>query len=400
MTGIWEFPAGDGQGEPEVLERARRLGPRIAGWAPEAEQGRRLPEALLGALHEARLFRLLLPRSLGGEETDPVTFVRVIEEVARADASTAWCLCQAAGCSLAGAFLAPSAAAEVFGEARAVLAWGPPAGETRAQVADGGYRVSGTWSFASGGRHATWLGAACAVYEPDGAPRHRPDGAAEIRTMLFPAERAAWTDTWDVVGLRATGSDTYAVTDLFVPSTHTFARDDQAERRHPGPLYGFPTGSFFASGFAGVALGLARAMLDQFTELARAKAPRGLGGPLRERATVQDQVARAEARLRAAREFLLGSLDRIWRAVTATGQVGLDQRMLIRLAGTHAIHAAMAVADGAYHGAGATAIFTGSPFERRFRDLHTVAQQLQGRTAHYENVGRFLLGLAPDTTFL
>lgn len=395
----WDLAGAREAGETEPVERARKLAPRVAALAAEAERARRLPGPLVDALHEARLFRLLLPRSVDGDEVDPVTFVRVIEEVARADASTAWCLCQAGGCALTAAFLAPGAAAEVFGDPRAVLAWGPPAGEVRAVEADGGYRVTGTWSFASGGRHATWLGAQAPVHEPTGTPRRRAGGTLWVRTLLFPAARAAWTDTWDVIGLRATGSDTYTVSDLFVPSALVFTRDDQAERRHPGPLYGFPTGSYFASGFAGVALGLARAMLDAFVELARGKTPRGLGGPLRENPTVQERVARAEATLRAARGFLLGSLDGIWREVVRTGGPSLDQRMLIRLAGTHAIHAAVAVGDAAYHAAGATAIFEGSAFERRFRDLHTVAQQIQGRTAHYETVGRHLLGLTPDATF-
>jgi indole-3-acetate monooxygenase len=188
------------------------------------------------------------------------------------------------------------------------------------------------------------------------------------------------------------------VTDLFVPREHSAARDDPAERRHGGPLYCFPTTSLYASGFAGVALGNARSALDAFIALAHAKTPRGLRQALRESAVVQSELARTEARVGAARALILTSLEEVWRSVVETGMLGLDQRVRIRIAATHAITEATATVDFAYHTAGATAIFDVNPFERRFRDAHTVAQQLQGRQTHFETVGRVLLGLEPDTT--
>ncbi len=384
----------------ECLERARGLAALIEASADQAERERRLPEPLFTALVEAGLFRLLLPRSLDGAEVDPVTFVRVVEDIAKRDASTAWCLCQVSGCSMIAAYLDPRVARQIFGsDPQGILAWGPGPG-ARAVAVDGGYRVSGTWTFASGGRHATWLGGPCPVYEPDGTPRRRADGSPEGRTMLFPAERATMIDVWNVIGLRATGSDSFSVSDLFVPGEHSVARDDPAERRYSGLLYCFPTGSMYAAGFAGVALGIARSTFDAFIALARDKTPRGFKHTLRESAVVQSQVALAEARLGSARTYLLAELGEIWRAVGRAGTLALDQRVRIRLAATHAIQEAKDVVDGSYHAAGATAIFQGSGFERRFRDMHAVTQQLQGRVAHYETVGRFLLGLETDTSFL
>jgi indole-3-acetate monooxygenase len=175
---------------------------------------------VLQGLFDASLFRLLLPRFLDGGEVDPLTFVEVIEEIAKHDGSTGWCLCQAAGCSMAAAYLRPEAAREIFADQRAVLAWGP-SNDARAQVVDGGYRINGTWSFASGCRHATWLGGYCPIQEPDGKTRRRPDGAADGRTMLFPAAQATIVDVWHVTGLRGTASDAFTVTDLFVPHEHT-----------------------------------------------------------------------------------------------------------------------------------------------------------------------------------
>ncbi len=381
------------------LERARGLAPTIAACADEIERERRLPDALLQALLDAGLFRLLLPRWLDGFELDPASFVQVIEEVARADASTAWVLCQTSGCSMSAAYLDRAVAREIFGPRHGILAWGPgPA--TRAVAVDGGYRVTGTWAFASGCRHATWLGGSCPIYEPDGQPRLRPGGAPETRTMLFPVEQARLEDVWDVIGLRGTASDAFSVSDLFVPRERTLIRDEPGERRYEAPLYCFPTNSLFAAGFAGVALGTARAVLDAFVELAQVKTPRGAARPLRESAVAQASVAQAEARWRSARMLLLGSLAEIWQAVERSGHLRLDQRMQIRLASTHAIHQAKEALDLVYHAAGATAIFASQPFERRFRDLHTVTQQVQGRQAHFEAVGQFLLGLEADTTWL
>ncbi len=384
----------------DYVERAQKLAPQIESWADQAEAERRLPEPVLAALFDAGLFRLLLPRSLNGAELDPVTFVHVIEEVAKADASAAWCLCQAAGCSMVAAYLQPDVAGDIFAkDPRALLAWGPGP-DARAVAVEGGYRVTGTWSFASGCRHATWLGGYCPIYEPDGSPRRGDDGTRIARTMLFPVESAKIVDVWNVGGLRATGSDAFVASDLFVPHERSAARDDPSTRLHPGPLYCFPIGCLYASGFAGVALGIARRMLDAFIELARDKTPRGFTRPLRDNAVIQSQVAQAEARLRSARLFLVGSLEEIWRAVEPSGIFSLDQRVLIRLAATYAIHQAKEVADLTHHAAGATSIFTASAFDRRFRDIHAVTQQLQGRQAHFETVGQFLLGLQPDTTWL
>jgi alkylation response protein AidB-like acyl-CoA dehydrogenase len=382
------------------LERARALGPLLEDLSDRTEQERRLPEPVLRALFDAALFRLLLPRFLDGGEVDPVTFVQVIEEIAKHDASVAWCLCQAAGCAMTAAYVRPESAREIFGDPRAVLAWGP-SNDATAVAVDGGYRVSGTWSFASGCRHATWLGGYCAIHEPDGSARRRPDGSADGRTMLFPAGQATIVDVWQVTGLRGTGSDAFTVTGLFVPREHAVSRDDPAERRHPAPLYCFPSGSLYAAGFAGVAMGIARSSLDAFIELAREKEPRSSKRLVRDSALVQFQVAQAEAQLGSARAFLLGSLERIWADVSRSGlALGLEQRVQIRLASTYGIHQAKQVVDTVHHAAGSSAIFMSSAFERRFRDIHTVTQQLQGRQAHLETVGRYLLGLPPDTTFL
>jgi alkylation response protein AidB-like acyl-CoA dehydrogenase len=337
---------------------------------------------------------LLLPRSLGGVELLPADFVPVIEEIAKSDASTAWCLNQASGCSMTAAYLKPEAACEIFGGPRGILAWGPGPGTAR--VVDGGYRVTASWSFASGSHNATWLGCHVPVVEADGTPRLNPDSSAVIRTMLFPKSSAKMTDIWHVMGLKGTGSDRFSVEDFFVPGRHSATRDDDT-RQEQGLLYRFSSLQLYAAGFAGVAMGIARSTLDAFVTLAQEKVPFRSAGTLRDNNLIQSQVAQAEARLSAARAFLLRSLEEITAEVARVGHITLDQRMMVRLASTFAIHQSLQVVDTAYHAAGSTAIFEQNRFERRFRDIHTVCQQLQGRQEHFETVGQHLLGLEPGS---
>jgi alkylation response protein AidB-like acyl-CoA dehydrogenase len=382
-----------------MLEAARALAPTIAKYADRVEAERRLPALLADALHEAGLFRMLLPRSLGGAELDPPAFVQVMETVAMADASTAWVLGQTAGCSMVAAYLDPVVAKAIFGPPRGVLAWGSGPRGSAVRV-DGGYRLTGSWSYASGIREASWVGAHTFVVNPDGSPRRHADGPAVIRTLLFPVEQARITDVWDVMGLRGTGSDTYEVDDLFVPDAQSAARDDAAERREQGPLYCFSSGHLYASGFACVSLGIARALLDAYVDLAGAKIAHRATKPLRESPVVQAQVAVADARLRAARSHLLATLTEVQDAARDTGEVTLTQRVRIRQAASFASREGREVGTLVFHAAGAEAIFASGPWERRLRDLHTVSQQLQGRDDHFEAVGRFLLGLPPDSPFV
>src|SRR5262249_37936907 len=162
----------------DYLGRARVLAPEIEALAERIEQERRLPPPLVAKLVDAGLFSMLLPRSPAGGEVDPPTFAIVAQAAPRADASTAWCLCQASGCSMSAAYLKPAVAQEVFGAPGSILAWGPGP-DARAVAVDGGYRVTGTWSFASGCRHATWLGGYCPIHEEDGSRRRNAEGAAE-----------------------------------------------------------------------------------------------------------------------------------------------------------------------------------------------------------------------------
>src|SRR3954471_14283693 len=257
-----------------LTERARALAPLMAGEADEIERTRRLTEPVASALIENGLYRMLLPQSLGGFEAAPDVFMQVLEQVAKADASTAWCLGQCSVCAMTAAYLDADAANEIFNVAPGILAWGAINHEV--QVVPGGYKASARWDFASGSRQASWLGAHVRVVEADGSPRKKADGSPEIRTILFPVTDATMYDVWDVIGLRGTGTDSYSVDDLFIPDKFAALRDDASALREKGPLYKMSTNMVFSMGFAATSLGVARTMLDAVIELSRGKTPQGL----------------------------------------------------------------------------------------------------------------------------
>ena len=381
----------------DPVARARALGPLIEASAGTVEKTRRIPEPLLGELHGSRLLRMLLPRAFGGDEAAPGAYFRAIEEVAHHDASVGWNMFVANSTALIAPFLEPEIARAIFANPRALVAWGPP-NACRAQAVPGGYRVTGRWSFASGCRQANWMGAHCNVEEADGQLRLNRFGRPTVRTLLFPATQATLIDTWTTIGLCGTASDSYALDDLFVAEAYSSTREDPELRREPGPLYAFPMQGLYAVGVSGVALGTARAMHEAFIALANKKTPRGMVR-LADSATLQGEVARNQAKLDSAGAYLDATLGGIYAAPGDAKVISVADRGRVRLACANAIHAAIEVADAVYKSAGVDAIFPGSPFERRFRDIHTLSQQIQSRSVHYEAVGQILLGNPPDPFF-
>jgi len=382
--------------DADVIARARTAAKVVEAAGSQIEATRELPPEVRAALLDAGVFRLLLPRSIGGHEVSIPTFAEVAMILARADASTAWCVGQGGGCSMSASFLAPDAAQRLFGPRDAVLAWGAGVQGVAVEV-PGGYRVSGKWSFASGSRHATLLGAHCRVVDADGKPRLSADGSRADRTALFSRDKAQIIDVWQVMGLKGTGSDTYSVEDLFVPAADTIDRESLATAFQSGTLYRFPTMMIYAAAFGGVMLGISRGMLDDLTSLALTKTARGAASSLRDSEMFHADLARLEARWRAVRHYHFGTFEGIWRTVDGGAPLTLEHRVDARLASTHTINEACQIAVDAYRAAGQHAIFESAPFERRLRDALSASQQVQGRPAHFATVGRHLLGLPLDT---
>ena len=218
--------------------------------------------------------------------------------------------------------------------------------------------------------------------------------------MLVRSEDVEWTDIWNTVGLRGTASDQFALTDVFVRTDHSITREFDRERRESGPLYRMSNHTCYQVGFAGVACGIARGALDCFVDMAKNKIIRGGNRPISENAVVQSGLAQAEVNLRAARAYVLQSMAEIWQDLCAGATITVAQRITVRMAATNAILKSREAVDFAYHTAGATSIFDNHPLERRFRDMHTVTQQLQGRMSHFETVGAWILGADADLSFV
>jgi len=374
------------------LDAARKLAPQIRSCADETETARELPRPLFEALADAGMFHLAVPRSLGGLELDLPTYIQVIEELGKADASTGWCVNQGAIFATYSSRMPPAAARAIWIDTPRAVVANTPAATAQAEVVPGGYRVTGRQGFSTGCRHASWVAAHAQIIENGGV--RLEGGQPETRYMFVPVAEAQLLDTWHVRGMRGTGTHHFAVDAVFVPEVRT-VRSVTAPLLETGPLYQIPRTLLFASGDASVALGLARTCLNTFFELAGAKIPRAMPGLLRDLPMVQADIGHAEANLRSGHAFLVEAVREIWEAAVS-GTVTLDHRANLRIATTHGIRLAVQIVDTLYNAAGATAVYGSHLLQRHFQDVHVISQHMQSRLANYEMVGRHWLGLKID----
>jgi alkylation response protein AidB-like acyl-CoA dehydrogenase len=379
------------------IDAARKLAPMIRSCADQIERERELPRPLFEALADAGLFQLALPRALGGAEIDLPSYVQVLEEIGKADASTGWVVNQCAIFATYAARMPRDIARSIWIDTPRSVVANTPVPTARAVVVPAGYRVTGRQGFSSGCRHAAWLAARAQIFE-HGQPRST-DGQPEERYLFVPAAEAELLDTWHVRGMRGTGTYDFAVSDVFVPAERTVLQTG-APLLETGPLFQIPRSLLFASGDAAVALGVARSCIAAFFDLAGAKTPRMMQATLRDQPMVQAAVGRSEAQLRSGRAFLNEAVGEIWNEAMSTGAVTQDRRAILRLATTHAIRLAVDIVDTIYQAAGVSAIYEGNLLQRHFQDIHVISQHLQGRLSHYELVGKYSLGLKIDQSRL
>lgn len=379
-----------------IIESARALRPLIESLRDEMETERRMPRALVDAMLDAGLFHLLVPRAAGGAETDPITYMRVVEEVACVDGSAGWNLMIGSGSGIVAGFIPEDVARQAYGPTDVVAGVLAPTG--KAVAVDGGFRVTGRWSFASGINHATWAFGNCIVF--DGETPRTSDGAPVFRMMLAPASDYEIHDTWHVSGLRGTGSNDYSLADVFVPDEHGFM-PFAGEIHQSAPLYKLPF-TFFPASIAPVLLGIARGAIDVFVELATTKVPARFGPriPLRERPRAQIAVAQAEAMLGSARTYLYDAMEKVWETVQAGDEANMRQRATLRGAACHAAIASAQVVDLMYNTGGGSSIYYSSLLQRAFRDVHAATQHVGVAPDSMEEVGRVLLGLSPTAPIL
>jgi alkylation response protein AidB-like acyl-CoA dehydrogenase len=378
------------------VDIARALAPRIRARADEIEAARQLPHDLVMDIATAGLFKVGLSEDEGGLGADILTTLRVIEEVARADGSTGWCVAMGINTFRQSAQFAPEVRRKLFHSDPIGVSAGSANPRGRAVAVPGGYRVTGHWFFASGCMHSSLLHGACRVFDGE-APRLRPNGDQDVRIAYFsPKSLARIVDTWNVSGMRGTGSHDIVVEDVFVPEEHTFSALDR-RARVTGPMNRMHGFDLAGCGFCCVGLGVARAAIDEFVALANVKIPRSSSDLLRERSMVQARVGEAEALLRAGRAFLFDVVQEMWETVHAREFVTERQRSDLRMAMTHAAQSAAQATHMVCAAAGTTSIFNASPLERYARDAEVVTRHNQLQFVNYEAVGRTLLGLESNS---
>ena len=371
-----------------LLDAVERIRPTLEANAAEAEAIATLPKATVAALIESGIFRLKLPAVLGGAEADPVLQMDVIEAVSRIDPSAGWCvMIGASAIGMPGAFLPDDALEQVFTNGRIPTAAGVFMPTGRATRADGGYRVTGRWSFASGIRHAEWVSGTALLKGPDGATR------TVLRTVI-PISSVQIHDNWQVAGLKGTGSCDFSATDVLVP--HAFAWDVEHARPHRGgPLYRLGLPALVANEHVAFACGVALRALDEVTALAVSK-QRGFGQPSRlaGRETFQRTLGECELRLRAVRALAVELNEQAWATIQTGTPLDLTLQTQLRAVATLVTDVAVDVATRAFRAAGGGALYQSSGLQRCLRDLHAGAQHLMVSDTAYENLGQLRLGFA------
>jgi alkylation response protein AidB-like acyl-CoA dehydrogenase len=380
------------------LATVRQLAPLIRQHADEAERHRRLSQPVVTALAEAGIFRLLTPRALGGFEVHPLTFYRVVEEIARLDGSTGWCVF-IAGCNpMMGAYLADQAAAAVFGRDPQVAVAGVVLPYGKAISQEGGYVVSGHWSYGSGCQHCDWLFCMCQVFD-DGQMRLTASAEPEVRAFFVPTSQVTILDTWEVSGLAGTGSHDVVIDEVFVPDAYTCAFGvgmTPCSTYYQGPLYRYPLYVLFALPISAVALGIAQGAIDALMEWAQDKAASGdTATVLSDRPLLPLRLSESVALVRSARAWLHACVQQVWDAMQERGQVAFDERAQMLLAAAHATRSAASAVDIVYTVAGARANYRRNPLQRALRDIHAATQHMGTAPQQFESAGRMLLGLPP-----
>jgi alkylation response protein AidB-like acyl-CoA dehydrogenase len=337
------------------------------------------------------------PRTLGGFEVDPLTFYRVVEAIARIDGSTGWCVFIAGGNPLLGAFLADEAAERVFGSDPQVVTAGVVHPYGTAVLSDGGYRLTGRWSYASGCQHSSWVFCCCQVFDGD-QKSLADDGEPDVRLFFVPSEQITVVETWDVSGLAGTGSHDVVIDQVFVPAAYTCAFKPGITPQgahYRSPVYRYVLYASFALAIGAVALGIAQGAVDACLELAQSKRPNVGTDMLRDRPLFQVRVAEALALVRSARAWLHMAVQQTWQSHLANGHVTFDERADLLLAAANATRSAASAVDILYTAAGASANYRRSPLQRALRDIHAATQHVGTAAPQFESAGRMLLGLPP-----
>jgi indole-3-acetate monooxygenase len=376
-----------------IFAAVQSIEPLISDLRDQMEAQRRMPAPLVQAMMEAGVFRMAVPRAYGGGELDPMTQVRVVEELSRMEGSVGWlAMIGAAGGTMA-AFLDPPVAQRLFGNVDSVFA-GQLRPPQHAELVEGGFRVSGRYRFASGCQHASMMTCGCVLYE-DGKPLLRDDGQQKARVMLIPSSKVTIVDTWDTTGMRGTGSHDFVVDDVFVPAEESVSVLERP--RVSGRLYRFAP--IYLVCHAGVPLGIARGALDYVLELCGRKELMPSRQLLRDDTHTQETVAWAEASVAATRNYVYGTLEDLWETLCKGDAASVNQRAQYRMMMVHCHQAAKQVISVLYDLAATSAIFRSHPLERYMRDIMTACQHRVVHPRMYRPAGRMLLGLDPDEPF-
>ena len=387
-----------------LVQAASALQPMLRKYHDEIEREQRMPPALVEQLREAGFYKMVIPRELGGLQVDTLTYLRVVELLAEGAGSVGWNLGNGGVGQLVTLGLPDEGVHEIYAErADTIIAGTAVPGGGRAVPVAGGYRVSGRWQFGSGCQEASWMLGSFQVLGDDGQPRRHPEGGSLYwRGVFARSEAEIVPGSWDVAGLRGTGSFDWTVEDVFLPERRTMPQVgiplENQWSRWPGVTYALPVQCWVGPHHSAVITGIARAGIDALIDLAGGKTPRGRTGALLcENPQVQDAVGRADAILNAGRVYRSAMITELWNTIASGKETTLEQRARCRLASTYAADSAREAMDLMYRHGGSTSFKRESRLAECWRDLHTVGQTVTLAPEWYPIGGRVYLGMDPGS---
>jgi len=383
--------------EKDLVQLAGELGPEISQQIEDEENNGRLSSRVVSSLKKAGLFKLFLPRSLGGYEADPLTVAKVVEEIAGYNTAAGWALMVANTTLFMGGFLPEEGIEEIFGKNPDAFIAGSIHPPMKATPAKGGFLINGRNPLISNVHEAHWIFVTAFIFE--NGQMKITDGRPEIIGAIMKANDCKIINTWHTLGMRATDSNDIEAKDVFVPGHLFFPLAPVAPpgKHFQGPLYRYPAaGANIGSLLAPVSLGVARNAINELKILAERKTPLGSMVPIRERGVVQRKLGRAEALVQSGRAFLHEKLANCWSRIVSGAMISLEEKAGLLLGATHANQSCIEAVELAYTAAGTSGIYMKNKLAHYFTDAQVLRQHGFMNESRYETAGQIYFGLPPD----
>ena len=375
--------------DKHLISEARKIAAELPSLNREIETTRNIPSTIVDRLKTAGIFHALVPKELGGAETHPLSLIEIIKQISKGDAAVGWNVMIGTTTGLLAASLSKVHARAIYGSEPGVLTVGVTAPSGVATSVKGGFLVNGRWGWGSGAVHADWVCGGCVVKEENNEKSLERKAAPEVWLMMFSKDQIQLEDTWQVSGMKGTGSNHFSVENAFVPAGRQVLLGTPTH--NASPLYKFPTLGLLALGVSSVSLGIGHRALEGFKELANKKIPTGNTATLRDNHHAKMALAKATADIESAEAYIQATVEKCFDAAEKGQKLSSSERNRLRLAAANATLKSAEAVDALYEAGGGSSIYDENILQRCFRDVHVTTQHIMVAKPIFEMTGKALI---------